>query len=273
MLGYTWLYTWAHRSVGLYFTEKDTTTVSKNMTEARKKKQKLVGIQRVNIEWFFKIKFTPESWVWDFRLQEWFLSNHERPPLFSLPFFLCRWWKLAVRRSAPPSPTFAPMISASWALYPETLSCLTSTVTVNLWRFQERSSLKTRPTRSPPLPNQSYLLLLNASTCTHEPCSPFLSCSSTWSTGPSTCERSFLHTDWNTDVKVNSEKHKHIQRLLWRSYRNLWISVSPSLWFCMCLIKNIKLYVNFCWDEKRNLSYALVIKASTVAHLAANTQW
>ena len=105
---------------------------------------------------------------------------------FSLSFN--RWWKIAVRKSAPPSQTFAPMTSALWDLCPETLNFPTLTVMVNQLKLQEPSSPRTKPTRNPHHPNLSYLLLLNVLIFMQEPSSPSPSSSSTLFTGQSICE-------------------------------------------------------------------------------------
>lgn len=109
--------------------------------------------------------------------------------LYSVSLSFSRWQQLAVRKFAPPSRTFAPMTSASWDLYLETLNFPTLTVMVNQLKFQGPSSPRTKPTRNPHLPNLSYPLLPNALTSMQEPSSPSPSSSSMSSTGLSTCER------------------------------------------------------------------------------------
>lgn len=122
---------------------------------------------------------------------------------FSQSLSFPRWLKLAVRKFAPPSPTFDPMTSASWDLYLETLNFPTLTVMVNQLKWWGLSSLKTKPTRSPRLRSLSYLLLPNALTSMQEPSSLSLSSSSMLSTGRSICEKGLsgnnicilIHTD------------------------------------------------------------------------------
>lgn len=133
--------------------------------------------------------------------------------LFSQPLSFNRWLKLAVRKFVPPSRIFAPMTSASWDLYLETLNFPTLTVMVNLLKYQGPSSPRAKPTRNPPHPNPSYLLLPNALISMQEPSSLSPSSSSMSSTGQSICEREGRVTKWseiNYTELTNPRKQLHI---------------------------------------------------------------
>lgn len=109
--------------------------------------------------------------------------------LFSQHVSFTRSLKLAVRKFALRSLTFAPVTSASWDLYLETLNFLTLTVMVNQLKLQGPSNPKTKPTRNHHHLNLSYRKLLSALIFMQEPFSPSLSSSSMLSTGQSICKR------------------------------------------------------------------------------------
>lgn len=109
--------------------------------------------------------------------------------LFSQHVSFTRSLKPAVRKFALRSLTFAPVTSASWDLYLETLNFLTLTVMVNQLKLQGPSNPKTKPTRNHHHLNLSYRQLLSALIFMQEPFFPSLSSSSMLSTGQSICKR------------------------------------------------------------------------------------